>query len=400
MEEGKEDKSQKKREAVAKHRNTDKGFIGTIVKDMLNIDRRKGLVPQDSITIEWVLDKLKKQNYKCFYSNIKMELRANTLYKMSIDRLDNTLGHSFNNCVLCIKPLNDMKKEMNYYEFIEYIRRIFDPKYKDGNYKKYVDLSEKEKKGITDCLSKMRKPGTREKRQSMIYDHKFEDFDMIRNKFQDRCVITGVFGSWLNNQWNGISIDRIDSSGSYKPDNIQPLLMHINYLKNEELTNVEISYILNELKDNLYKHVQLDNDRIINLNFQPILNELKFSISKQPSLVSIDSSMEISCGVHKFVTNIINIMNGSIKCRDCEIYGKRVLTKDIIMELFPKYKCASSIIRGAGSILDMDCGYHKFQSTIYKLNYGLGCNICKNINIHINSCMESMICDIEKLSKK
>lgn len=43
-----------------------------------------------------------------------------------IDRIDNTIGYTIENCVTCCKVCNRAKREMSYDEFMAYLRRIAD----------------------------------------------------------------------------------------------------------------------------------------------------------------------------------------------------------------------------------------------------------------------------------
>jgi hypothetical protein len=64
--------------------------------------------PRTNITKEWVLNQLKLQNNKCYYSGMDFIIAENPryLFKPSIERLDNNKSYTQDNCVLVCLGIN------------------------------------------------------------------------------------------------------------------------------------------------------------------------------------------------------------------------------------------------------------------------------------------------------
>ena len=75
-----------------------------------------------NIDKEYLLDLYKKQNGKCFYSGLKMEIALKhdkiNNRTLSLDRVDSKKGYTKNNVVLCCDNINTMKMQMDKCEFI------------------------------------------------------------------------------------------------------------------------------------------------------------------------------------------------------------------------------------------------------------------------------------------
>ncbi len=79
--------------------------------------RRSGII--SDITYDDLMEKYKKQEGLCFYTNRKMLLSRNNHFSLSVDRLDSTLGYTNNNIVLCCSIVNYMKQEYDIDIFLE-----------------------------------------------------------------------------------------------------------------------------------------------------------------------------------------------------------------------------------------------------------------------------------------
>jgi len=64
------------------------------------------------------------QNGKCYYSGIDMTMTINDPNKVSMDRLDSSIGYYPENIVLCTSRINLMKKDLTLSEFAETINLI------------------------------------------------------------------------------------------------------------------------------------------------------------------------------------------------------------------------------------------------------------------------------------
>lgn len=75
-----------------------------VYRDSRATDKKRGL--NNNLTIEWVQSEFKKGCNYC--------LRAENECKMSLDRLDNSIGHIMSNVVPCCNFCNYLKRDMPY----------------------------------------------------------------------------------------------------------------------------------------------------------------------------------------------------------------------------------------------------------------------------------------------
>jgi hypothetical protein len=77
----------------------------------------------------------------------------------------------------------------------------------------------------------------------------YDDLIECIKKHGNKCAITGAPLAWGSKLYNSGSFDRIDSDGDYTPQNIQPVLLHVNYLKGDDLSNDQCLAIMEALRD-------------------------------------------------------------------------------------------------------------------------------------------------------
>lgn len=65
-----------------------------------------------------------KQGGRCYYSNVLMTLELGSLQKVTIDRVDSSLGYLRTNIVLCSYVVNMMKRSMSIDQFLDTVRLI------------------------------------------------------------------------------------------------------------------------------------------------------------------------------------------------------------------------------------------------------------------------------------
>ena len=87
---------------------------------------KKGL--DFDLTPEYLMELYNKQNGRCYYSGIKMEIalkgyidNTNTL---SIDRVDSSKGYIKENIVLCCDSVNTMKMKLKVSDFLNICKEI------------------------------------------------------------------------------------------------------------------------------------------------------------------------------------------------------------------------------------------------------------------------------------
>ena len=78
------------------------------------MDKKSGLFNQENkyVDIEWFIKKASEQEYKCHMCKEPMKFKNYDVYdkkQVSIDRLNNTLGHAQGNCVLSCMHCNNSR---------------------------------------------------------------------------------------------------------------------------------------------------------------------------------------------------------------------------------------------------------------------------------------------------
>lgn len=84
--------------------------------------KSKGIVCE--IDVDYLKYLLIKQNNKCFYSGIEMEMNRAGSYTASIDRIDSNKGYVVGNIVFVIWAVNTMKNDLSEDEFLNIIKLI------------------------------------------------------------------------------------------------------------------------------------------------------------------------------------------------------------------------------------------------------------------------------------
>lgn len=79
-----------------------------------------------SINIEFILSQWIKQDGKCYYTNIDMQLTSckKTPFQVSIDRIDSNIGYIPSNTVLCCQSINYMKNNYKLEDFMTLLEKI------------------------------------------------------------------------------------------------------------------------------------------------------------------------------------------------------------------------------------------------------------------------------------
>jgi hypothetical protein len=68
----------------------------------------------------------KKQNGKCYYTNVPLKCTQKSLtpYSISVDKLTPKKGYTVGNVVLCIHSINSMKLDMDELEFKQFLSTV------------------------------------------------------------------------------------------------------------------------------------------------------------------------------------------------------------------------------------------------------------------------------------
>lgn len=222
-------------------------FIRKKIISCYHIDTRKKR--ECDITVEWAEEQLLKQGGLCYYSGIKLNRLIKSPFALSIDRLDNSLGHLKSNCVVTTSMVNYGKNSKNHNQFIEWLKLVkyhmsnedgFDELILEDDYDEYKKILSRKFKDIN--------KKKREKVKRLITKDDLIKF-IIEN--DSRCCITGIRLTWASSKdWNYGSLDRIDNDGNYTSDNIQLMLFPLNMMKHE-FTIKDLRTTFNDLIKNL-----------------------------------------------------------------------------------------------------------------------------------------------------
>jgi len=103
-----------------------KNIISQLVSTCRKYDIKKEYDLKNIISTTQIRELLKKQNNKCLLTGINF-VNATTKffpYKMSVDRIDNTKGHTLENCQLVCMAINLGKLNKSNEDMIKYIKEI------------------------------------------------------------------------------------------------------------------------------------------------------------------------------------------------------------------------------------------------------------------------------------
>jgi hypothetical protein len=60
----------------------------------------------------------------CVYTGYQMDLQANTLYSVSVERIDSSKGYVPENTVLCCNAVNRMKSDLRADDFYDFCKAV------------------------------------------------------------------------------------------------------------------------------------------------------------------------------------------------------------------------------------------------------------------------------------
>ena len=94
------------------HRSTLRGHVQTLLSRAKASANKRG---QDfSLSLLQVLDMLEKQRGRCYYSGVPLEYKQiHAPWRLSIERLDNSIGYTVENCVLIAIEFNTADHSRN-----------------------------------------------------------------------------------------------------------------------------------------------------------------------------------------------------------------------------------------------------------------------------------------------
>ena len=93
-------------------------FLGSCKKSAEKRNQEFSLTRQD------FLDMWEDQEGICVYTGLPMELRPNTLFSVSVERVDNNVGYTKDNTVLVTNAVNRMKSNMEGEDFFHFCKCV------------------------------------------------------------------------------------------------------------------------------------------------------------------------------------------------------------------------------------------------------------------------------------
>jgi len=215
------------------------------------------------LDLEFLLDLLKKQQYRCALTKIKLAHQRCNPCSVSIDRIDSTKGYLRNNVQLVCIFINRAKSNYFQQQMKQLIKEI-----------KTGCLNETETKSYEkEYYNKQREKQLSNKRRNMWYrkhvDKSFrnylmkccmaaskskKEFDLdleflldLLEKQNYRCALTKIRLAHQRYNPRSVSIDRIDSTKGYLKDNVQLVCIFINRAKND-YSQEEVKQTIEEIK--------------------------------------------------------------------------------------------------------------------------------------------------------
>lgn len=220
-------------------------FMCQLLGSCKHIDKRRKNANKENVfdlDYEWIQKQAELQEMKCYYSRLTMITENNSLYSMSIDRLNNDIGHMKTNCVLVIAPVNFCKNVFHHEEFINWIKEV-------SSITENTNIND-DIVGIQTRCKTARRIDKYSNRNPCLCEN--DVIELIKNN-NNRCAITNIPLRWSSKCLNSGSLDRIDNNKGHTIDNIQPTLYKINMMKNVNYSNDDVKLVWNALVQNTKK---------------------------------------------------------------------------------------------------------------------------------------------------
>ena len=173
-----------------------------------------------NITSEYIMNLLKKQNYLCAVSGIELR-HDKSLYSMSIDRLNNKLGHIQGNVQLISRGLNLAKNDGKQENLIDLLDNLMSNSF------------EPEKKSRDYISSRIRMHKMRDTKHGLDCDISTDMILDLYNRTDGRCYFTNIKMACYKHSCFSISIDRMDNTKGHTIDNVRLVLKSINRAKRD-----------------------------------------------------------------------------------------------------------------------------------------------------------------------
>lgn len=188
-----------------------KAWIGRKVHASIAEDKLK--CRDVSLTSDDIMKMLETSDYTCSLSGVRLT-HDKSLCSLSIDRIDNDLGHTKTNVQLVCMGLNLAKNKATNDDAIELLENLIMPTFLP-------------KKFSRDYISSCRRNASARKDSSITTDDIIKLYDLQQGK----CFYSGINLAAYKHPVFSLSIDRINNGIGYHIDNIRLSVLSLNRAK-------------------------------------------------------------------------------------------------------------------------------------------------------------------------
>ena len=194
-----------------------KPWITMKVLSACNEDKIKGRAY--NITSDYVKQMLDNIYYKCVVSGVPLT-HDQSLFSMSIDRIDNSVGHVIGNVQMVCKGINLAKNRHTNNDINEFIRYLKAPD------------SFKPERLSRDYISTCRRNAyENDKRKGLINNLTTDQIITIWESQNKKCFFSGIEVACYSHPTLSLSIDRIDNNVGHVIGNVRIVAKAINRAK-------------------------------------------------------------------------------------------------------------------------------------------------------------------------
>lgn len=229
------------------HHNQEQVIMTCIYACIKNSHKRTQNGRENMCNIELNLDIIRKliekQSSKCIYTGLLLTYEYNNNNKMSIDRIDSSLGYIETNIQLVCKKVNWMKLHLSEEYFLSLIKQIY-----EWNNNEHTSVMSQPKCHMFDmlhcqkilkiALMSCKKRLSKGRVNCGVIDiddsHLYSKYEKQNNK----CYLSGIEMKWMGGDDRSASIDRVNSDLGYTNDNTMLACSIVNQMKGN-MTNYD-----------------------------------------------------------------------------------------------------------------------------------------------------------------
>jgi hypothetical protein len=195
------------------------------------------------LNLDIIYKLLEKQSSKCIYTGLLLTYTYNDNIKMSIDRIDSSLGYIETNIQLVCKQVNWMKLHLSEDYFLSLIKQIY-----EWNNNEHTTVMSQSKCHMFDMLhckkllkiarASCKKRLSKGRVNCGVIDiddsHLYSKYEKQNNK----CYLSGLDKKWIDGDDKSASIDRVNSDLGCTNDNTMLACSIVNQMKGN-MTNYD-----------------------------------------------------------------------------------------------------------------------------------------------------------------